>query len=144
MFFGHFHHRLNAKNQVTVPASFRRLLPEDEKLNVARWDRDCLYLLTQAETVTLMERMHERGGSGPGFHRILASRITPVDMDAQGRIVIPAEFKKAVGIDADVAFVGNAERIEVWAFDRWQEFEAEHQGEYEEKLGEVMGDLFKY
>ena len=144
MFFGQYHHRLNTKNQVTVPARLRELVPDKEKLYIVRTNTSCLFLYTQAEIEKIVERMRASSGAvDPEFRRMLTSRVVPVDMDAQGRIVIPAELKEAVGIEADVAFVGNAERVEIWPLDRWKVFETEREAGYEKKLGEVMDELFE-
>lgn len=66
-----------------------------------------------------------------------------MDMDSQGRIVIPAELKAAVGIDVDVVFVGNGNRAEIWALERWSTFEREQEVAYERRLEERMDDLFE-
>jgi MraZ protein len=148
VFFGKYDHRLNAKNQVTVPARFRALLPEKEKLYLLRANDVPLYLYTQQDMEKIVGRMRESASAAdPNFRRKFTSRVTPVDMDAQGRIVIPAELKKAAGIDADVVFIGNAERIEIWAADRWAAFDADDtiaDGEaYDQKLDGMMGELFE-
>lgn len=147
MFFGQFHHRLNTKNQVTIPARLRDVVPEDERnkgFYLVRSNPECLYLYTHTEIQKTVDRLRSSSSAvDPEFRRMLTSRITPVDMDAQGRIVIPAELKKAAGIDADVVFLGNAERMELWALDRWTAFESGHEPGYERKLGEMMDDLFE-
>ena len=147
MFFGQFQHRLNSTNQVTVPARFREVVAEEERkkrFNLVRSNPDCLYLYPQAEIEKVVGRMRDSSSAvDPEFRRMLTSRIRPVDMDAQGRIVIPAELKKAAGIETDVVFLGNAERIEIWALDRWTAFEKEREPGYEKKLEEVMDDLFE-
>ena len=144
MFFGQFHHKLNAKNQVTIPSRFRQLMPEHEKLYILRMSADALYLYTQGEIEKVMQRVRENGPAiDPEFRRVFASRVTPVDMDAQGRIVISQELKSAVGIETDVAFIGNAERVEIWPFDRWQAFEKANEAGYREKLGTMMDELFE-
>ena len=99
MFLGEVKHRLNAKNQVTIPARFRSVLPEDERRNgfyLVRSNPDCLYLYTHSE---ISERMNQaKAVMRPANRRQITRRITPVDMDSQGRIVIPDEVRKAVGI----------------------------------------------
>jgi MraZ protein len=156
VFFGQFHHRLNSKKQVTIPARFRGLVPlkkdsADEKgdkareeLYLVRTGSDCLYLYTQREIEGVIGRLRSTSDAAdPDFRRMLTSRVSPVDMDAQGRIVIPAALKEAVAIDVDVVFVGNAERIEIWPRERWLAFEREREPDYERKLGERLDELFE-
>ena len=143
MFFGQFNHKLNAKNQVVVPARYRDQLPEDEKLYLFRKDDTSLLLYTQEALENVFEKMRRLAGTDPGFRRMFTSRVRPVDMDAQGRIVIPADLKAAIGIGADVAFIGNGERIEVWPLERWQEFETNNEPSYQQTYDGLMDDVFE-
>lgn len=147
MFFGKFQHRLNAKNQVTIPARFRQVIPPEETKKgfyLFRSGSKCLYLYTHSEVERILARLQESSTpEDQDFRRMLMSRITPVDMDSQGRIVIPAELKAAVGIDVDVVFVGNGNRAEIWALERWSTFEREQEVAYERRLEERMDDLFE-
>lgn len=144
MFFGKYNHKLNAKNQVTIPARFRELIPQGEKLYMLKANPDSIFVYTQAEIEKVVENMRKSSDAAdPAFRRKFTSSIMPVDMDAQGRIVIPADMKKATGIGSDVMFTGNAERMEIWPFDRWTSFEKEREEGFQEKLGSMMDELFE-
>lgn len=116
MFLGEVTHRLNAKNQVTIPSRFRSVLSEDERRKgfyLVRPGSDCLHLYPHAE---IAKRMQEVAAVlRPAGRREITRRITPVDMDSQGRIVIPEGVKRDVGIRKEVVIVGNADRVELWA-----------------------------
>ena len=42
-----------------------------------------------------------------------------VDLDRQGRIVVPQEMRTAVGLDSRVAIVGCGDYVELWDPQRW-------------------------
>jgi MraZ protein len=70
------------------------------------------------------------------MRRVIASAVE-VEMDKQGRILIPAALREDATINADVAIVGQIERIELWNRDEWNtlvEPSGEHRKSYEEKL----------
>ena len=142
MFLGEATHRLNAKNQVTIPARFRSVLSDEERKNgfyLVRSNPDCLYLYTHAE---IAERISQaKAVLRPDSRREITRRITPVDMDGQGRIVIPDEVRKQVGIRKEVVVVGNADRIEIWSPTNLERVtrEAKSDGQVEE----TMRDLFE-
>ena len=146
MFFGKFEHRLNSKNQVTIPASFRSAIDEAKEgkgffLFVA--ESSCLYLFTPKGMRDVVEHARARlGAANHDFLRNLYSRIVQVECDSQGRIVLPAAMKSAVGIEQDVVFIGAKERVELWTPEKWQEYEKQHAAEYEQKLGAVVRDVF--
>jgi MraZ protein len=155
MYFGTYHHRLNAKSQVTVPARFRGLLPDKtnaggevigkEDLYLFRPGRRHLYLLTQQEMERLFGELARRtkDSRDAEFERMFASRFTGVDMDSQGRIVISKELRESAGIEADVVFVGNRQRIEIWPLEEWKRFETERSEGFERELDEKLDDLFE-
>ena len=143
MFLGRFFHKVNAKSQTSVPSSLREQIPEGQRLHFVRSDSDCLFLYTQEGVAKLTETI--RGMTGvfdSGFRRTFTGDVTPVDMDGQGRIVVPKDIRNDYGMKSDVVFVGAGNRIELWARERWQKFDAKHRPEYKRKLRRIMDDLF--
>jgi MraZ protein len=146
VFFGSFRHRLNSKNQVTVPSRLREAVDESKEgkgfyLFVA--ESNCLYLFTPRGIEEVVERARSKwAGSRQDFLRIFYSKIAPVECDAQGRIVVPAQMKGAAGIKQDVVFVGAHRRVELWNPERWDEYQETHQADYGAKLGLVVEEVF--
>ena len=148
MFFGTYPHRLNSKNQVTVPSGLRQqaeregdalvfyIVPEDDR---------CLYFYTRSELEKVFAALREKSiGSMADFRRLFSSRVHPVECDKQGRILLSQELKVAVGVDREVVFVGNAERIELWPAERWSEYEAGRRKDYSQRMKEIMEELFEW
>jgi MraZ protein len=133
MFFGKFEHRLNSKNQVTVPASFRAAIDESKEgkgffLFVA--ESRCLYLFTPRGMEEVVERARSKeSSSDQDFLHLFYSKIVQVECDSQGRIVLPVAMKESVGIAQDVIFVGTHRRVELWNPAKWQDYEKQHAGE---------------
>jgi MraZ protein len=148
MFFGKFEHRLNSKNQVTVPASFRAVVDpakEGKGFYLFVAESRCLYLFTPRGMEEVVERARSKwASSDQDFLHIFYSNIVQVECDSQGRMVLPAAMKAAVGIKQDVLFVGAHRRVELWNPVRWQEYEKLQAAQYENKLAaaEVEKDVF--
>ena len=146
MFFGTFEHRLNSKNQVTIPASFRSAIDESKEgkgFFVVVAESSCLYLFTPRGIEEVVERARAKwGGADQDFLRNFYARIVHVECDAQGRVVLPVHMKDAVGIGQDVVFVGAHRRVEVWGPAKWLEYQKAHGADYEQKLGAVVKDVF--
>ena len=77
----------------------------------------------------------------PASRRQITRRITPVDMDSQGRIVIPDEVRKQVGIRKEVVVIGNADRIEIWPPATLERVTREAVSD--KQVEETMRDLFE-
>ena len=142
MFLGEVTHRLNAKNQVTIPSRFRSVVPEDERKKgfyLVRVGSDCLHLYPHAE---IARRMQEVAAVlRPAGRREITRRITPVDMDGQGRIVISEDVKREVGIRKEVVVLGNADRIEIWSPANLER--VTRKAARDKRVAELMNDLFE-
>ena len=84
-----------------------------------------------------------KGTMSRAKRRKITRRIQPVEMDGQGRIVIPSALKEAVGIEKDAVFVGNLDRIEIWEPGRLKRADEEPDAGTDEQVDEVMFDLFE-
>jgi MraZ protein len=146
VFFGTYHHRLNSKNQVTVPSRLRDAVDTEHEgrgFYLFAAERDCLYLFTPRGMEEVVERARAGGGAKrQDFLRMLYASVVPVECDGQGRIVLPGAMKKAAGIDKDLVFVGAHRRIELWNPDRWTEYSDGQRQEFGQKLDVVVEDVF--
>jgi MraZ protein len=53
-----------------------------------------------------------------------------VDLDAQGRLVVPRRLREKIGLGRDVAVVGVSDRLEIWAREAWERYVAALEGSY--------------
>jgi len=63
-----------------------------------------------------------------------------VDIDAQGRILVPEPLRQYALTGRRVAVIGLYSRIEVWDAEKWQNYQnrtEEESGDIAEKLGEL-------
>lgn len=146
MFFGTYNHRLNSKNQVTVPSRLRDAVDEEREgkgFFLFAAEKTCLYLFTPRGMEEVVERARQGSAGGKqDFLRMFYANVAPVECDGQGRIVLPAAMKETAGIEKDVVFVGAHRRVELWNPDRWQEYAKRQQKPYGQKLGMVVEDVF--
>ena len=42
-----------------------------------------------------------------------------MELDKQGRILLPANLREFAGLDKDVVLVGVGSRIEIWSKEKW-------------------------
>lgn len=136
-FHGTFEHTLDAKNRLTVPARFRAALadglvlvrPVDLKPCVAIWRTSeyaeyCDAALTEKSPLSQARSNLERFFYGNSME---------AELDAAGRVMIPARLGDAVGLARDLVVVGVGNRLEVWNADVWNG----HQTSLHESVSEV-------
>ena len=123
-FIGQFPVRLDAKNRAFMPAGFRRILQQSESQTlVVRKDyfENCLVVYPasqwQHEIAGVRARLNRFDGNQQMVYRKLVSEAQEVQLDSNGRMLLPKTLLEKVGIKQDILFVGMEQTIEIWAPD---------------------------
>ena len=136
-FFGTYEHTLDGKGRVILPAKFRS--PFDHGGYLTQFSDGCLALWPPDEFQRQAEQMKERGRSGRSdrnLARYWASATQELEVDRQGRLVVPARMREFAGLETDVMVVGVFDRVELWNPARW----LETVGPEEQRLSEGADD----
>lgn len=135
MFRGAYVLSLDAKGRLAIPARFRDRLQSccDSRL-VVTVDRDRCLLIYPEPTWIEIERQLERL---PSFNpetrklqRLYIGNAHEVDMDGQGRVLLPPGLRRFASLDKRVALVGQGKKFELWDEETWS-------GNCEEWLNDV-------
>ena len=124
MFKGTYRHRIDPKGRLPVPAVFRRALDRDPAVVVTLLDQ-CLAVYPPAEWARLETQLHALPAfSKPvkALTRLLLSRASDCEIDAQGRILLPPALREASGLGRDAIVVGVLNRFEIWSPESWESF----------------------
>ena len=121
-FAGEFSHSLDPKNRVSIPAAWRRG-EKTEFFIVPSPNHENLLAFPPVEFRGVSERVLSDASLAPRdkqtFLRQFNSKARLCPLDAQGRLLIPAEMTKLVGIAQNVLLIGNDRRFEIWAPEGW-------------------------
>jgi MraZ protein len=144
LFCGDSRHSVDAKHRVFLPKRFQSELPLDEGGSrvavLARGLDGCLYLFTEEGLERALERMDTEAFASADhrkLQRLFFSYTSRVTLDASGRLLLPEKLRKLAGIQKEVVMVGVRQRVEIWAGERWDAFEAEN-GEAFDELEDVL------
>ena len=126
MFFliGEYDHQIDAKNRIRIPT---KLKGNEEKLYFSKGSDGCIFVFYEAAIKEKLEKLEEIGLFDRSKQRGLrdfTNSIKPVEMDQQGRFVIPPELVAHAKIRKDVKICGSGARIEVWAKEVYEEYMA--------------------
>ena len=130
MFVGEYLHSVDAKGRLALPARFRTKIAGGAVLT--RGIEACLYVFP---TATWEEKGRELAASAinPRQRRMIERRFFGMafecELDAQGRIIVPAKFRQYAGLNGEATVVGARDRIEIWSVERWEAYTVEMQGE---------------
>ncbi len=138
---GEFRHSIDDKNRITIPARWRRdksqefiLLPEaSHQFLLVMSLEEFARMSAAAESDANVSARDRRV-----FLRQLHSRSQHGAADRQGRLVLPEELCKSVGLKGEVALVGGRGRFEIWNLQRWKRAHEEETPTYQH-VANVIG-----
>ncbi len=116
---------LDAKGRMAIPSRYReRLLSQCEgQVVVTRDVRDpCLLLYPLPDWEVLERDLNGLKNVDPEtrrYQRILIGHAADLEMDGNGRILLPPNLRKVVGLDKHIALVGQANKFEIWDEQTW-------------------------
>jgi MraZ protein len=121
MLYGRYEHTVDAKNRVFVPAKFKEALDNSFKLTYNDFNK-CILVYSNRE----WDKYEEKLAALPtlqfeDYIREIFSNTVDVQIDSQGRIVIPQFLKEKVDIQKNVLFMGVGTHIEIWAQEVFEE-----------------------
>ncbi|MDR2954016.1 MAG: division/cell wall cluster transcriptional repressor MraZ [Prevotella sp.] len=121
-FLGNIEAKIDAKTRVFVPAAFRKILQSsDQNTLILRKDvfQNCLVLyplqVWEEELARLRSRLNRWDREQQALFRQFVVDAERLEIDTNGRILIPKRYCQMAGIASDVRFIGVDNTIEVWA-----------------------------
>lgn len=141
MFIGEYQHNLDSKGRLTMPAKFRQSLGYD--FVITRGLDGCLFGFPRERFQQIQEKLSKlplTKKDARAFSRFFLSAATEVEIDKQGRINIPNNLIEFAKIDKECRVIGVSDRIEIWSSEKWDQFAAEA----EENFEEIAEDLIDF
>ncbi len=127
-FSGSYVYQVDSKGRVSIPAKFRETLEKGGQYNkfmLIKGMGGCIALMT-------IEAFKEIEGSyNPSFsdiedylayQRLFLSSIREVNVDSQGRIMIPRDLLEELEIDKEVRIIGLGYWMEIWSEKKFSEY----------------------
>jgi len=138
---GEFRHSLDEKNRVTIPSRWRRDQGE-EFILLPQANQQFLLVISPEDFARMSAAVESNEGVSARDRRVflrqLHSRAQHAISDRQGRLVLPEELCRRVGLKGEVALVGGRGRFEIWNLQRWRRAHEEETPTYEH-VANVIG-----
>ncbi len=103
----------------------------------------CLFLYTKKEWAKLAEKLAGlpfAQANTRAFSRLMLAGAMDVEVDAQGRIILPEYLRQYAGITKEVTVAGLYNRLELWDSKKWNEYKSKTETE-SNQIAEQMGAL---
>jgi len=144
MFIGEYQHTLDNKNRLALPSKFRKNFKG--KAVITRGLDSCLFIYPMKEWQTIAEKL----GSMPvgekatrSFVRLMLAGAVDVDIDSQGRVLVPDYLKSHSMLSREVVIAGLFNRLEVWNKKNWNNYKKSAEKDQDD-IAEQLGKLGVY
>lgn len=141
MFLGEYQHNIDEKGRLAVPVKFRGDLSKGAV--VTKGLENCLFLYTKKDWIELAEKIAKlpiSQSSSRAFSRLMLAGAMDVEVDKQGRVVLPDYLRKYAGLNKKVIVAGLYNRVEIWDETAWEKYKIateKDSGNIAETLGEL-------
>ncbi len=127
LFTGEFECKLDAKGRLTLPSKVKSKLPEvsGNQLVLSRGLEPCLVAYPVMEYKKIYSRIASMNEFNEEFRRLQRNffrRISEVELDSAGRVLIPKSMIKYANLNKNVILVGMGNRLEIWDNDTYDEY----------------------
>ncbi len=127
-FSGRFEIKVDPKFRLTLPVPFREVLSSDKATqifitNSQYQKKRCLDVYSVSEWQKLenkISKLPQLKIEVQNFQRFYLSGGHNIEIDSQGRILIPPSLRTYAGIKSEVVLVGFAHKFEIWAAEIWK------------------------
>jgi MraZ protein len=121
MFLGRYHHTIDGKGRLTVPARYRDLLAAEGAYLTQGFDNNVnVYPPNVFERI--FNRVNNLNMTDPSarlLRRLMFSNAELVVLDKTGRILIPQFLREELKLEGEAVIVGMGDYFEIWSPEQW-------------------------
>jgi MraZ protein len=125
-------YQLDPKGRMSLPARFRAAFADGAWLTLGQ--EGCLYAMPAAEWQRQSEEARATPQSGPqerAYARMFFGNAEPVDLDNQGRLLVPQKLRNQLGITREAVVRGVGSYMEIWERSTFDGYDQQYRPQYE-------------
>ena len=123
MFIGEYHHTIDEKGRIIIPAKFREALGKE--FIITRGIENCLFVYSLQNWAKITDKLSSlpfTKKDARTFNRFFMSGATSVELDKQGRVNISQPLTQYANLVKDCIVIGTGDRLEIWSQESWNSF----------------------
>ena len=117
---------LDAKGRMALPSRYREVVSavsQGQVVVTIDLFESCLLLYPRPAWDALQEKLQALPNVQAGvrqLQRLLIGHATDLELDGNGRLLLPALLREHAGLDKKLTLVGQGNKIEIWDEARWR------------------------
>jgi MraZ protein len=112
---GEHHYQMDPKGRISHPVDYREELRAGVYITLGM--DGCLWAFPEEEWGRQRQEIESWPLSAPGnrgYARVFFGNAERVDLDSQGRLVVPRRLRDKARLEKDVVVMGDGSRLEIW------------------------------
>ena len=124
MLIGNYKTKASTKGRVALPSKLKKALG-DKLIITAGYEKSLMIIPQNDWEKVVGEITNSKLTLEPAraTERFLLGSAFEVELDAQGRFIIPQYLRKYASITKGAVFIGVGNRVELWSSDKWTDYE---------------------
>lgn len=125
-------YQLDAKGRLSLPTKFRDAFGEGGYMTLGQ--DGCLFAFPREEWELRSRQVEAHpltDAHARAYARMFFGNAEHVDLDSQGRMVVPQRLRASAGIGREAVVLGVRDRMEIWDRAMWDRYEQTHGGAYQ-------------
>lgn len=121
MFMSEYNHTIDVKGRLIIPSKFREVLGEE--FVISKGMDGCLFVYANDDWAAFEQKLTSlpmTNKEARKFARFFLAGAAQVELDKQGRILLPQALREFAELDKDVVLVGVGSRIEIWSREKYE------------------------
>ena len=145
MFLGSHAINMDAKGRMAIPTKIRESLAsfsDDRIVVTANTEERCLLVYPESQWQEILPSIE----SLPSFNkktsrakRVLIGYATPLEMDGNGRILVPPTLREYANLEKKLMLVGQGKKFELWSESGW--FDWLNEDDQDDEIPEELRNL---
>ncbi|MBX5456441.1 MAG: division/cell wall cluster transcriptional repressor MraZ [Thermogemmatispora sp.] len=129
MFLGEYEHTIDSKGRMAVPARFRVQMGRGAVISKGMGTCLSVYPMQRWEEKSAELVAGKNSDELRDFERRIYPSASEVELDAQGRIVIPAKLRAYARLGTEVTVAGVRDHFEIWDRAIWRAYQEKLEAE---------------
>src|SRR5207249_4437334 len=129
MFLGEYEHNIDSKGRLAVPAKFRAQMDKGAVISKGMGTSLSVYTMQRWEEKSAELASNKTSEELRDFERRIYPSAGDIELDGQGRMVIPARLRAYANLSNEVSVVGVRDHFEIWDRETWQTYQEKLEAE---------------
>ncbi|MHC1716863.1 MAG: division/cell wall cluster transcriptional repressor MraZ [Candidatus Dojkabacteria bacterium] len=141
MIIGEYKSKVGEKKRVSLPRKFREEIGED--LILTRGYENALVLVNKKMWEKVAQEVIDGSFTNKDIRdtsRFLVGGAKEIELDSQGRFIIPQSLYEHAQLGKDIVFIGLVNWIEIWDENQWKE-RVEYLKEHGEEIAQEISKM---